>query len=160
MSQDHYPDEPAPLVLVSQDHRASGVAPHITKEPTEPKEPKKKKAAAEDPRRAPFIAFVFETRPDLVVGSSDFKELKDLLERTRDKASYTTEKLQEYWNRFLNSPDPFHRRQGKPLRYFCANINAFTGNGNGTHSGNGQQHQTTAFNGNGRKLVKGYIPKQ
>jgi hypothetical protein len=127
------------LALVAEGNRGGCVGQHITKETKVTTQKPKKSAAAEDPRRAPFIAFVHQSWPTLVTDGSDFKALKDLLASTKEKPQFTLEMLQEYWNRFLNSHDDFHRRQGKPLRYFCTNINAFVGNGNGTHAGGGRR---------------------
>lgn len=102
-----------------------GGARAIAPDPSGTNTKKEKKNAPDDPRRAPFIAHVFESRPDLITDSSDFNALKQLLTRTKDKPQFSIEKLRDYWARFLNSPDKFHRNQGKPLRFFCTNINTF-----------------------------------
>lgn len=91
--------------------------------------PRPKERPADDPRRVPLLDFIFvsyrEKRGDLVTDPSDFKALKTLLKATQEKPLFTAELLKEYWIRFLDSPDRFHQQQGKPLRFFCLNINAF-----------------------------------
>lgn len=108
----------------------------IQKEKVSPTPPSKRKTdsenrvqkhAPEDTRRVPFIEFVFKTKPELVPHASCFKALKQLLKATQGKDLFSVDFLQEYWLRFITSPNKFHQEQGRPLQFFCLNINAFVG---------------------------------
>jgi hypothetical protein len=162
--QDNQGDCVQQPLLVADDNRGGWVGQPNNK--IKQKNQKKPKPAAMDPRRAAFVALVYETRPNLVADKSDFKALKDLLAATRDKPAYASEKLAEYWNRFLSSNDPFHQRQGKPLRFFCLNINAFIarGNGNGTHHTSKVGDSGEVPGSTSRELTRWgdpiYVPKQ
>lgn len=122
-------------VQIEAERGAPAIAPNPRR--TIKQKRKETQASPADPRFQPFVAFVYESRPDLIVGPADFRALKTLLDASRDKPMFALEKLQEYWTRFQNSPNKFHREQGKPLQFFCLNINAFVnGNGNGKHTEN------------------------
>jgi hypothetical protein len=56
---------------------------------------------------------------------SDWISLANL--QKKSNGDLTTEKLQIAWTCFLESPKPYHREQGHPLRFWCSNINAFIG---------------------------------
>ena len=57
--------------------------------------------------------------------SLDFKALKDLLTKTKNKPGYDTDALKQAAHNFLESKDEFHRKQGHPLRFWANNISAF-----------------------------------
>jgi phage replication O-like protein O len=59
------------------------------------------------------------------ISGSDINELKRLLRDTRGQDGFELDKLKAASHRFLSSNDPFHLKQGRPLGYFCANVNAF-----------------------------------
>lgn len=74
-----------------------------------------------------FIVSEYENRREcsLITDSSDWSSLANLLKACNGKIGF--EDLKTAWISFLMSPDPFHQKQGHPLRYWCHNINAFIG---------------------------------
>lgn len=124
---------------------------------------KEKKPAPVDDRRVPFKDFMYaELRSvgvEPITDASDWDQYESFLTKTRAKPPFALEKLQEYFRRFVHSPENFHRRQGKPIRWFVNNVAAFMRDGNGTHQGNGSAdtrtaQATTGFSG------RNYTPKQ
>lgn len=123
----------------------------------DPDQDQEKKHAADDPRRVPFIDFCFQSYraargADLITDATDFKALKTLLKATAGKPLFVLEELTRYWQHFLDSGQEFHRTQGKPLRFFCLNINAFVRNGNGNGEGQDATRRAIddALNGTGK----------
>ena len=85
---------------------------------------------ASDARYRPLLDYFFtrymETRGQKFFAvPADFKGLQGLLRRTRGQDDFSIKHIQEAMDRFLLSQDPFHKKQGKPLAYFCGNISAF-----------------------------------
>jgi hypothetical protein len=131
-------------------------------------EEKKKAAAPSDDRRAPFKDFMFSQLRakgiEPITDAGTWKQFEAVLTKTRGKPEFELQKLQECFMRFVNSPDPFHQRQGDPIRYFCANVNAFQrevthGPNSGFHNGGGN-NTSTAKRGNGWAGAPRYTPTQ
>ena len=93
-----------------------------------PSPTKNKSLKGSDPRHQKVVDHFFRRYKkihgvDLVCDSSDFSQLKKLLKQVPEaKASFLCQTI----HRFLDSPDPFHQKQGHPLRYWASNFNAFT----------------------------------
>lgn len=95
---------------------------------TEQKQNREKPTRA-DARRVPFRDFMFselrrvgiEPVPDV----ADWKQYESFLLKTDGKPAFALERLCEYFARFVDSPNDFLRRQGHPIRYFCANVSGF-----------------------------------
>ena len=92
------------------------------------KEKRKRALPVSDDRRQPFLsAFIadyegFHGKP-LFTDDSDYVAATKLLKATQGKLGL--DDLLQSANRFIRSAEDFHRNQGHPLRWFCANINAF-----------------------------------
>lgn len=111
-------------------NQPSAPARKLQKENIKKIKEKKVGEKAADPRWKPLVDFFFEQFRifrgyKLTPHAADFNGLRILLQRTRGDPDFETCRLQECMLRFLGSSDPFHQKQGKPLAYFCANINAF-----------------------------------
>ena len=60
----------------------------------------------------------------LVCDRTDFVALAEL---RRGAPWLTLEQFAAAWEAFMASADPFHCKQGHPLRWFCRNVNPFLG---------------------------------
>lgn len=82
-----------------------------------------------DARRLPFKDFMFaELRRvgvEPVPDAADWQQYESFLRKTEGKDVFAIEKLKLYFQRFVNSSEQFHCRQGHPIRYFCANVSGF-----------------------------------
>jgi uncharacterized protein YdaU (DUF1376 family) len=61
----------------------------------------------------------------LISDNTDWISLSNLIKSCN--GNITQEQLKEAWTLFLQSTDPFHQKQGHPLRWWCSNVNAFLG---------------------------------
>lgn len=90
---------------------------------------KKKGNTPVDDRRQPFSDFMFNSLREIgiepITDASDWKSLTVMLHKTRGKPQFSLDKLQEYFRRFTHSQDQFDQNQGRPVRFFCNNINKF-----------------------------------
>jgi hypothetical protein len=99
-----------------------------------------------DERWDRLLAFFADTFKEefgvsLVIDGSDMKHFKEMLRRTKAMPEYSADALQMAWLCYLRSAKQFDRQQGKPVRFFCANVTRFmveiarslkhNGNGNG-----------------------------
>ena len=93
-----------------------------------PSSTKNKSSKGADPRHQRVVDHFFRKYKeahgvDLVCDDSDFRQLKKLLKQVPEaKTSFLCQTI----HKFLDSPDPFHQKQGHPLRYWASNFNAFT----------------------------------
>jgi uncharacterized protein YdaU (DUF1376 family) len=91
---------------------------------------KKNKTPRSDDRRVAFRDFMFDQLRTIgiepVTGPKTWKAYEAMLTSTAGKDFFALDRLKEFFTRFIKSPDPFHRRQGDPIQFFCLNINAFT----------------------------------
>lgn len=117
-----------------------------------------------DPRQRVFSDFFLSEWQTvrgfkLVTDKADFVALTEMLKKTASDAAYGLAPLQRAASRFIRSQDPFHLKQGHPLRYFASNINAFMGETNGTHqnSGSGGPGKASTVLGKGERP---YTPRQ
>jgi hypothetical protein len=72
-----------------------------------------------------FSEYIKERNCKLITDKTDWIHLNNLLKSCN--GHITIEKLKDAWVSFLKSSDPFHQKQGHPLRWWCGNINAFLG---------------------------------
>jgi hypothetical protein len=95
----------------------------------------------------------------LITEKSDWIALANM--KKAFNGSVALERLEKAWTDFLVSPDPFHQKQGHPLRYWSTNINAFIGERsygkNQLHIAGEPGSTSEQRNSRGEKL---YIPKQ
>jgi hypothetical protein len=83
-----------------------------------------------DPRFSPLVEF-FESSylkhrgGPYISHPADFKQLKNLLERTRGEADFQLPRLKFAIENFLTSKNAFYLGLGKPMSYWAANIHAF-----------------------------------
>jgi hypothetical protein len=154
-----------PLALPLADSYPSRAGGETETEIQRQKTETEKKPAAEE-RRGPFVEFFFAEWQSvkgrkLIAEGSDFAALDRVLKATAGDQAFALEKLRDAGARFIRSQDPFHQRQGHPLRYFASNINAFMGEINGTHRQNGTGGQAATRSGDGSRIgPKPYTPKQ
>jgi phage replication O-like protein O len=106
--------------------------PHLLKKVLKKNKGIAAKSSAADPRFKPLVDFFFEEykkrrETKYIPLPAEFKAIKDLLRRAKN---LSLDNLKAAVERFLGSSDLFHQKQGKPLLYFCNNVNAFLHNRN------------------------------
>jgi hypothetical protein len=110
-----------------------GVTPIEAEAEAKKQEKKAKNSSADkaaDARFQPLVDYFFKRYLELrghrlFAVPADFKGLEALLKRTAGQDDFSIENIEAAMDRFLSSADAFHKKQGKPLAYFCGNINAF-----------------------------------
>lgn len=62
----------------------------------------------------------------MISDRTDWIALENLMKKINGDLSEID--IKKLWTKYLLSPDPFHQKQGHPLRWFANNVNAFMGN--------------------------------
>jgi hypothetical protein len=147
-------------------HARGETETEVQRQNTETEKPADKPRLA-DLRRTPFTDYFHEEYKavhgrTLLTDKSDFMAVEAMMKKTANDAAYSIKPLKEAAFRFIRSQDPFHLKQGHPLRYFANNVNAFMGEiQNGARQQNSIENQGATGSGTGtRSGPRPYTPRQ
>lgn len=109
-------------------NQPTAAAPKLQKENIKKSKEIKGRANGADPRFQSLLEYFFKRWQEdrgyqFIATPADFRGLQGLLKRTDGQLEAI--QIRKAMDEFISSSDSWHRKQGKPLAYFCGNIHAF-----------------------------------